>query len=63
MEVADILLDHPLLDGAPEVSYAPTLDFQNSIAGLAMVFVVSARGTRDISLTHQLIRTAECLTP
>lgn len=62
-EVADILLDHPLVGGVPEVSYSPTLDYQNSIAGLAMVFVVSARGARDISLTHQLVRTAECITP
>jgi choline dehydrogenase-like flavoprotein len=62
MDVADILLAHMPPNGL-EMSYAPTLEFQDSIEGLAMVFVVSYRGTRDISLSHQLVRTAECLTP
>ena len=63
IDVADILLDHALPEAETEVSYAPTLDYQNEIEALAMVFVVSPRPARDLSLPHQLIRTAECLTP
>lgn len=63
VDVADILFDHPLPEGTRELSYAPTLDYQNGIEGLAMVFNLEFRPAREISLTHQLIRTAECLTP
>lgn len=63
VDVADILLDQALPGEATELSYTPTLDYQNEIEGLAMVFIVSPQPARDISLPHQLIRAAECLTP
>ncbi len=63
VDVADILLSQPLPDGATEISFSPTLDYQKEIEGLGMVFIVSPRGARVISLAHQLIRTAECFTP
>ena len=63
IDVADILFDHPPPEEASEVSYAPTRAYREGIDGLAMVFVVARRGARPISLSHQLIRTAECLTP
>jgi choline dehydrogenase-like flavoprotein len=62
VEVADILFDRRPPEGG-EVSYAPTRAYQDSIEGLSMVFVASLRGARPISLPHQLIHAAECLTP
>ena len=61
VDVADIAFTAP--PAAPEVSYASSRAFQDAHQTLAMVFFVTVRDPQAGSLTRQLMRTAECLTP
>lgn len=61
VDVADILLEKPL--DSRDVSYAPSKAFQGAHEALSMVFVLVPTVPQQASLSRQLIRTAECVTP